>query len=180
MIIEDGKGTGSKAEVNGENQMEVSAICMDMVEHKNKDHHAVWYVALDAIAPSGATKFLYIGNGGQTNVAVSKLRLASTVAGVFRFVKVTGTPVGGTAVLPTPAFMNSVQQPPAGTFLTGTSITGLTDFSLIMPIYIPANVLFTLDLTAKWYVAPGTAIAVQAPGAATVNGVVTIYTEDGD
>lgn len=180
MMIEDGKGTGTKTEVNDENQLETSAVCIDMIEHKNKDHHVVWYLALDAVAPSGATKFLYIGNNaGQLNVVVSKIRLFSTVAGIFRFLKVTGTPVGGTAVAPTALFLSSMQLPADGVFLTGASITGLTDAALLTPYYIPANTVVTLELQAKWYVAPGTAIAIQAPGAAAVGGQITIYTEDG-
>ena len=180
MMIEDGTGTGNKAEVNDEHQIETSAVCMDMVEHKNKDHHVVWYLPLDAVAPSGATKFFYIGNSaGQLNVVVSKIRLSSTVAGIFRFVKVTGTPAGGTAVAPTSLFLSSMQIPADGVFQSGVSITGLTDAALIIPYYVPANSVVTLELQAKWYVAPGTAIAIQAPAAAVVSGAITIYTEDG-
>lgn len=180
MQIEDGKGTGVRAEVSDENQLEVSAVCLDIIEHKNKEHHVVWYLPLDAVAPSGATKFFYIGNNaGQLNVVISKLRLSSTVAGIFRFVKVTGTPVGGTVIAPTALFLSSMQIPADGVFLSGVSITGLTDAALIAPIYVPANTMITLDLQAKWYIVPGTAIAIQAPAAAVVSGMVTIYTEDG-
>jgi len=180
MQIEDGKGTGVRTEVNDENQLEVSSVCIDMIEHKNKDHHVVWYLALDAVAPSGATKFFYIGNNaGQLNVVVSKLRFSSTVAGIFRFLKVTGTPVGGTTVAPTALFLSSMQIPADGVFQFGVSITGLTDAALIMPYYVAANSVVTLELQAKWYIAPGTAIAIQAPAAAVVSGAITIYTEDG-
>ena len=180
MMIEDGKGSGFKAQVNDENQVETSAVCIDMVEHKNKDHHVLWYLPLDAVAPSGATKFFYLGNSaGQFNVVISKIRLSSTVAGIFRFLKVTGTPAGGTAVAPTSLFLSSMQIPADGVFQSGVSITGLTDAALLMPLYVPANSVVTLELQAKWYVAPGTAIAIQAPAAAVVSGAITIYTEDG-
>jgi hypothetical protein len=180
MMIEDGKGTGLKAEVNDENQLETSSVCVDMVEHKNKDHHVLWYLPLDAVAPSGATKFFYIGNNaGQLNVVVSKIRLSSTVAGIFRFLKVTGTPAGGTTIAPTSLFLSSMQTPADGVFQSGASITGLTDAALLIPYYVPANSVVTLELQAKWYIAPGTALAIQAPAAAVVSGQVTIYTEDG-
>jgi len=180
MMIEDGKGTGFKVEVNDENQLEISAVCIDMIEHKNKDHHVVWYLPLDAVAPSGATKFFYLGNNaGQLNVVVSKIRISSTVAGIFRFLKVGGTPAGGTAINPVSLFLSSMQSPADGVFQSGASITGLTDAALLLPLYVPANTMVIVELQAKWYVAPGTAIAIQAPGAATVNGQLTIYTEDG-
>jgi len=180
MMVEDGKGTGNKTAVNDENQLETSAVCIDMIEHKNKDHHVVWYLPLDAVAPSGATKFFYLGNNaGQFNVVVSKIRISSTVAGVFRFLKVTGVPVGGTAISPVALFLSSMQLPADGVFQSGTNITGLTDAALLAPLYVPANTVVTLELQAKWYVVPGTAIAIQAPAAATVNGQFTIYTEDG-
>ena len=180
MMIEDGKGTGFKTEVNDENQLETSAVCIDTIEHKNKEHQVVWYIPMDAVAPSGATKFLYIGNNaGQLNVVVSKVRISSSVAGIFRFLKVTGTPAGGTAIAPVALFLSSVQLPADGVFQSGASITGLTDAALLAPLYVPANTLIILELQAKWYIVPGTALAIQAPGAAAVNGQVTIYTEDG-
>ena len=76
-------------------------------------------------------------------------------------------------------FLSSMQLPADGVFQSGASITGLTDAALLAPLYVPANSMVTLELQAKWYVVPGTAIAIQAPGAATINGQLTIYTEDG-
>ena len=179
MIIEDGTGTGSKAKVRSDNQLDVHATTINFLEHLNEDRGKVWTASFDGLAPSGATKFFYISNTGTGLLGIAGVRFASTVAGVFRFLKVTGTPAGGTTVVPMPCSLGSPVLAHA-TILSGTSITGLTDAGLLVPLYLQANVSLDLDLPSRWYLPPNTALAIQAPGAAVVNGDMLIFEEDGN
>ena len=176
MMIEDGTGKGNKTKVNDDNQLETFSTCIDVLESLNETSGAVWVLPMDAVAPSGATKFLYLLNNGTSQIGVAAVRMQSTVAGIFRFTKVIGTAAGGTNLTAVPLNLGSTIVAPAGA-QTGTSITGLTDAGLLLPLYLQANVMFSLDLPGRWYLAPNTALAIQAPGAATVNGIVLIYSE---
>ena len=177
MIIEDGTGTGAKAKVRPDNQLDVHATVISFLEHLNEEEGKVWSVPFDALAPSGATKFFYLSYTGTDRLGIARIRFASSVAGVFRFLKVTGTPTGGTVLVPVPANLGSPVLPTA-TILSGASITGLTDAGLLLPLYLQANVTYDLELPARWYLMPNTSLAIQAPGAATVNGNMIIFEED--
>jgi hypothetical protein len=67
---------------------------------------------------------------------------------------------------------------PLVTVLNGASITGLADAGLLLPSYLQANVNYDLELPARWYLTSNTALAIQAPGAAAVNGNLLVYEED--
>jgi len=172
-MIEDGTGTGRKAKVTLDNLLATQAETRSSLETLNEEGN-VWSIPMDAVAPSGATKFLYILNNGTTPLGVALIRISSSVAGLFRFLKVTGTAAGGTAVVPTPTNTASVVPLPGGVQV-GANITGLTDAGLLANVYCAVNVVQVIELVARWYVGPNTAIAVQAPGAATVSGNVIIY-----
>ena len=96
MMIEDGTGKGNKTKVNDDNQLETFSTCIDVLELLNENSGAVWVLPMDAVAPSGATKFLYLLNNGTSQIGVAAVRMQSTVAGIFRFTKVIGTAAGGT------------------------------------------------------------------------------------
>ena len=174
-MIEDGTGTGSRARVTTTNQLATRAEMRPAIQTLNVDG-SVWIVPIDAVAPSGATKFLHILNTGTTPLSISSIRMSSSVAGLFRFLKVTGTPAGGTAVVATPCNTTSVVALP-GSVQSGTSITGLTDAGLLLVTYFLVNTLITIDLSERWYVGPNTAVAIQAPAAATVNGGIVVYSD---
>ena len=174
-MIEDGTGTGRKARVGSDFKLATSSEVRASLEVLNEEG-AVWSVPMDAIAPSGATKFLYILNNGTSPLGIALIRISSSAAGVFRFLKVTGTAAGGTAVTPTPCKTDSTVPLPGGV-QSGASITGLTDAGLLTALYVPANTVLVIDLPERWYLGVNTAFAIQAPGAATVNGSVVIYSD---
>ena len=177
MMIEDGKGSGRKAGVDEDNHLQVLAHTETIIALKNWEEGKCWSFPLDGLAPSGATKFFYILNTGTTNIGLAVIRIASSAAGVFRFTKVTGTAAGGTAVAAVPVNLESTLSP-AATILSGTSITGLTDAGILYPMYVPANSIVSTELIARWLVPPGTAMAITAPGAAVVNGMILAYSSD--
>jgi len=175
MFIEDGTGSGKRAAVNDDNLLKVFSIGINYLEELNEQGR-VWSVPLDAIAPSGATKFFYLTYTGTKRLGISHIHFASSVAGVFRFLKVTGSPTGGTSIVATPLRFDSPIAPVA-TILSGASITGLTDAGLIVPFYLQANVMVEANLDCRWYIAPNTALAIQAPASAIINGHIDIFEE---
>ena len=98
MFIEDGTGSGRKAEVDADNHLVTSAFTAPVLARLNEELGQVFALPLDAVAPSGATVFFIIQNNGQSTYALYQLLLASSAAGVFRVTKVSGTPAGGTAL----------------------------------------------------------------------------------
>lgn len=171
--IEDGTGKGYEAEVNEHNRLVVEAIVTNDQETINGKGF-VWNIPLDAVAPSGATYFLYLLNTGAVDLHVSLISLNSSAAGVFRVEKVTGTAAGGTAVTVS-SMHTGLTIVPDATIQTGASITGLTLSSLIGPLYLQANVPRDYQILSDIILPTNTAIALKAPGAATVNGFLTIY-----
>jgi hypothetical protein len=176
MVIEDGKGTGKKAQVDGDNRLVANAITHPLLEHINEAEGSVWSVPLAAIAPSGATWFFILQNLGQSTIAVASLVLASTVAGVFRVSKVTGTPADGADIAPGNMNLSKTTLPESVTVYGGASITGLTESYLLYPLYIPANSPFVYDDVSRIFIPPGTAVALKAPAALTVNGFLQFFT----
>ena len=180
MMIEDGTGTGRKAKVNLENLLEVVSVGVDYVRHINVTHNKVWTISLDAVAPSGATWFAYFYNGGSKIYVFTRIATASTVAGVFRIAKVTGTAAGGTAIVPSPLNLTSAALMDICTIQSGASITGLTEANLIIPAYIPANQPVNIESAPGIVLPPGAGIAIKAPGALTVNGFIEVYEDESD
>jgi hypothetical protein len=171
--IEDGKGRGFAAAVNGENRVETSAVTKSQIEAQN-GVGKVWSFPLDAVAPSGATYFFYLLNTSEETIELAQIVLASSAAGVFRVEKVTGTPVGGSAVTAVPLNFGSSLKPDA-TILTGTSITGLTTAGAAELLYLKANEMIHFDPHAGIYLPNNTGLAIKAPGAATINGTLLVY-----
>jgi hypothetical protein len=179
MLIEDGTGSGRKVKVDGEYRMCVAGVVTTYVDHLNHDGF-VWSIPFDAIAPSGATKFFHITYTGLYCLNVVRITISSTVAGVFRFLKVTGTPSGGSTI--TPVCMNLISTNILQALAQqAVSITGLTDAGLLLPFYLTANQTHNLELSTAWIIQPGASLAIQAPGAATINGnMVVAEQQNGD
>lgn len=99
----------------------------------------LWILPIGAIDPTGADdNFAYLKNDEPAPIEVSEVQLASTVAGIVKMEKCTGTASGGTAVNPINTNGNSGKAP-AVTFETGVDITGLTDAGVLGTIGLGAN-----------------------------------------
>jgi len=177
MLIEDGKGSGRKVQVDTANRLVTRSITIPQLEYINEDLGKVWSIPLDAVAPSGATYFFIIKNNGPHTISVCSIAMATSAGGVFRVSKVTGTPVGGTGIAPSNMNLNRTDLPDSILIESGTDITGLTESYLIHPLYIPTNSPFVYDSDSRLIITPGTSLAFKSHGAATVNGFVQFYEE---
>ena len=140
MQIEDGRGSGRKAEVTSLFQLATRSVAIHAIAYNTLVNGATWTVPFDAIDPAGADDyFLYIRNDNSVDLVLGKLSVSSTVAGFIEVQKVTGTPAGGTDVVPVARNIGSLKQPNA-TIQTGTDITGLSSGGVLEFITLEANI----------------------------------------
>ena len=91
----------------------------------------VHILPFDATDPAGADdNFAYLKNDSDIPIEVLSMEGASTVAGIVKMERCTGTVVGGTAVVPIPA-NGALDAPLTVTFEVGVNITGLTDAGVV-------------------------------------------------
>lgn len=176
--IEDGTGGASGLRINSENQMEVLAVAIPEDRHINTEHNGVWSLPFEGIDPAGADDyFLYITNTGTKNLAITDVRMSTTVTGTVEIRPVTGVPsyVSETAITPVNRFIGSSK----AFFATANTDTDITELS-------SAGVLFYLELStaaesfhlktsSNIVIPPGQAVAMlwdQATG--VLKGVISI------
>lgn len=167
--------TGDVARVNEENQLVTRAVTVPYLSHLNQKSGAVWSIPLDAVAPSGATWFMvFFNTSGENIYAVAQMSITTTVGGVFRASRITGTPSGGTAIVATSLNLGKTTVPNA-TIQSGASITGLTEGNLIAPLYLPTGQPGVAAAESRIIIPPGTVgLGLKAPAACIVNGYITI------
>jgi len=159
-----GSKSNKGANVNEDWQLETSAVTRSRDNFINGESGKVWSLALEDIDPAGADdKFFYLENTGTEVLKITDLRFSSTVAGIIKVKKVSGTPVyvGETSV--TPVSRRTDKAPIlAVTTNTDTDITGLTDEGVWF--YIPldsAGKLVHLRTSSNIMIAPGGKLALE-------------------
>lgn len=100
-------------------------------EHKLNRLGELHYAPVDAVDPTGADdNFAYFRNDGNDPLEVLGMNFSTTVAGVIKVERCTGTPSGGTAVSLIKG--NGVtNRGLEATFQAGADITGLTDAGIV-------------------------------------------------
>lgn len=159
-MLEDGRGSGRKAEVSPLFQLITQAISVPVVAF-DTILGFVWTIPFEDIDPAGADDyFLYLRNDGTPDLLVSRLTVSSTVAGRLEIHKVTGTPSGGTDIDPVNRNLGATRLPSATTE-SGTDITGLTNAGIIGFTELVADTENDNNLGAEPIVLPrNTAIAL--------------------
>jgi len=176
--IEDGRGTGNRARVNTEGQLEVLAVSIPEDRHINSEHEAVWSLPFEGIDPVAADDyFFYIQNTGSKNLGLTDFRISSTVAGTVEIHYVTGVPIftAGVDVEPVSRFLGSNND--LGAIVkTDTDTTGLVNEGVLFYIDIDvAGKLEHLKTSSNIIIPPGQGIAMlwdQATG--ILKGVVSV------
>lgn len=103
----------------------------------NRAKGEAWYLPIDEIDPAGSDdNFAYFRNDGIPLLEIIAGDFFSTVAGAIKMERCTGSPTGGTAVVPLVANGNSGRLPVA-TFEAGVDITTLTDAGIVGVAGIP-------------------------------------------
>lgn len=156
MFIEDALSS-IKARVNSVGQQLVQAITESRTAQNTLRDGLVWTLPFDAVDPTGADDyFAYMLNSeSDFDLVITRIHVASTVAGTLEVQAVTGTASGGTAVTLEPRNLGSTKLP-SGTFETGVDITGLTDAGHLEHVELEANVMQTVSLFDDPIVVPDT------------------------
>lgn len=102
-IIEDGKGTGNKAQVTSENQLVVSAVVATEFEHESEENGAAYNWSTDLVNLTGDDTVLLVKNTSDTSLHIECIKIANgSVASEYTIhlptteVTVTGVTVTGT------------------------------------------------------------------------------------
>ena len=127
LIIDDGTGNGHSVKVTGENQLSTSAITKTLFHHLNHSDGQVYHMLFDTDPAGNDDCILYLKNEAEEkDLVINGLQLY--IAGACEItwkLKVEGTPVGGTNVIPVNMNAGSGKLA-SGTFQYGEDITGLT------------------------------------------------------
>ena len=171
MFIE-GAISGKNADVTEDNQLKTEAVTKTLDNYINGQAGKVWSLTFDGIDPAGANdKFFYMKNTGTETIRLTDFRVSSTVAGILKIKKVSGTPsyVGETAV--TPVSRRSGRNPTLqATVNTDTDITGLTDGGTWFTMTLEAGKFTQLRTTSNIILDTGDALALEWD---TATGVLT-------
>ena len=120
-----GGSNGNVAEVDDENRLQVFSVSQNEDRHANMDGR-YWSVFLQ-VTPTGVNdKFFYLRNDGTKDLAITDVRVSSSVVTRLLYKKVTGVPVGGSDSQITNRKLGT-QTVPDATIQEGVDITGLTD-----------------------------------------------------
>ncbi len=137
--IVDGKGSGYMAGVNEENRLMIAGPTVSKEHHTNFTHQDA-YNALFDVTPTGPNDvFLYIKNLSALPIVCEGFNIRCAVNEIVRItIGVSGTPSGGTDIVPANLYAGSANQA-IGTFQAGNDITGLAGGVIIGDFYIAAS-----------------------------------------
>lgn len=100
--ITDGKGSGSRAEVNTENQLVVSAVVATELEHESEENGQSYVWATDAVNPgTGGATVLLLKNTSDTPLHIASVTISGSTTSEYTIhvptteVTVTGNTVTG-------------------------------------------------------------------------------------
>lgn len=151
---------GQVAQVDDKNRMHVFSVSEPFDKHRNTEKKA-WALYFTN-TPTGANdNFFYIKNDGTKDLFIQDIRISSTVPTQIFYNHVSGTAVGGTAVVPTNRNLGSSITPIA-TIEQGVDITGLTNLGVIFfEECAVANTMYHLRVTSNIIIPQGQAMAFQ-------------------
>ena len=100
--IEDGKGTGRRAQVNAENQLLVNAITQTELEHESEDNGTAYVWSSDSVNPGADDTVILLKNTSDTNLHIDSIEIAGSTTSEYTVhlptseVTVTGNTITGT------------------------------------------------------------------------------------
>lgn len=154
-IIEDGKGTGSKAEVTTEGLLRTEATSIPFAFHVNEHHQEAYSIIVEKTPAGAGDCFFYIKNDGDMKFIGIEILLAveTSLETISMRAGLVGTPIGGTE--------RSLLNVNAGsghkadvTCYDGTDITGLVGGADIFKFRIAPDETSRLFKTDTYMILP--------------------------
>lgn len=161
MNIEDGTGSGVRAKVNSDNELEVRATTVPRAEWENHNNQRAYAMYFSQAAANGATNEClgYIKNTSDDDLIIDEIAIHSVAADTIYVSKVTGIAAAGTAIIPTNLHVGSGATPTITT-MQHTAITGLTDAGRLLNFYLAANAFVVRSPKATIAIEKNSAIAI--------------------
>ena len=146
MLIEDGTGSGKTVKVDSENRLEVHSIIQEEILHENMQAGQAYTIFgtstptyLDPSAETGNLCVFYMKNTNDKNIIISQMGIwTASNQYVEPKINPTGIPINTETLTPTNMNLSSGKLAD-GTFLSGSSIEGITEGTRISRFRIPAN-----------------------------------------
>ena len=160
-IIQD-SSTGMTAKVDNKNRLNTFSVSQAEDKHANLegDYNSIYF----EVTPAGASdKFFYLQNTGTADLAITDVRISSTVPTNILLDKVTGTPafVTGADAAITNRNLGS-SKVPSIIAKYDTDITGLVDEGVLLFQECPsADTLYHFRSSSNIIIPQGQAIALQ-------------------
>jgi hypothetical protein len=170
---------GTVTDVDEKNRLSVFSV--SRLEDKSANEEGRYWSLFVSVTPTGASdNFFYLRNDGVKNLSITDIRVSCSAITQLLYKHVTGTPVGGAAIVPKSRILGSPKVPSA-IIEQGADITGLTDLGT--PLFfeecdIP-NRRENMKATSTIIIPQGQAIAferVAATGAITM--IVSLSEEE--
>jgi hypothetical protein len=137
--IRDGKGGGVLAGVNSEHRLLVSSVSRSKEHHANIEHGEAFTMLVNPTPTGAGDCFFYFKNTSeQTYIFEGFGMWVASNEVVYGYFNQTGTPAGGTDVVPAQLNAGSARTL-ASTVKSGNDITGLSGGTLIGRYHVPAN-----------------------------------------
>lgn len=173
MQIEDGKGSGHRAQVNQYNRVATMGPTYALVHFASHSSARAFFTYLTDSAYLTMTTtggyMMVIKNTGQRDLILSRIIGTFGSAAQVKFVKnLTIGTLGNNADAPVNNINLGASQPPDADIQawngTGNGMTGYTGGTILSPLFIPAGTVVDLDLKDSVIVTPGTNIGVWGQG----------------
>ena len=184
VIIESGQGKPYYAKVNDENRLEVRAVS-ESIEHHANVHDSNAFQMVFEVTPSGSDNvFVYIKNTDQDLNMIFEgvsLHASASAEQVEIFLDDTGTPSGGTDIVPVNVNSGSATIA-TGVFQQGSNITGLSGGSKIEKIWLEADKAtkhfnFNMDVVL---VPNATLVLKSVTGGIQLSGMLAFFYSNGE
>ena len=167
--IEDGKGSGRRAEVDKENKLAVSSTTHSESSEMAREKGAT-YLWTSSYSAGTGNEVIYIKNTSTTqNLVIDKATVSAVLTGLFELNVAAGT-AGGTTITGTNSNLTSGNAASASSY-GDASVTGITPGIRIDMARVPANGRATMELNDVLILGLNDAISITYTGS---TGIVDI------
>lgn len=121
-----GGSNGNVADVDDENRLSTFAVTQNDDRHANTEGR-YWSIFVTVTPTDVNDRFFYLRNDGTKELSITDIRASCSAVSQLLYKRVTGAPVGGTAVTEITSRKLGNPTIPNATVEQGVDITGLTD-----------------------------------------------------
>lgn len=179
--VEDGSGKRFTWHIDEDGRGTVFATILPEEHHVNQSVEKTWNIPFDAIDPtSNDDYFIHVRNTDTAVRVIPRIIVTSTVAGYLEIQAVSGTSIGGAAVVPVNNTVGG-SAPANLTAETAVDITGLTDDGVVHFHWLEANKTAHIELPSTIRLKQNQAMALLwTVTTGILTGTIELYEEEVD